>query len=104
MNSGEDIEDLIQQLQELHLRQASLLSRLARATSVESHAPPRSNTVPTNETQGFVIGDRVRILNPGVFQTDRGIVIKIGQNRVTVQTRTGSKIVRAHKNLIIDNE
>jgi hypothetical protein len=80
MSSREDIEDLIQQLQELQLQQAALLTGLARASLVKTNAQRRSNTVPPDETRELVIGDRVRILNPGgVFQTDRGIVIKIGR-------------------------
>jgi hypothetical protein len=71
MSSGEDIEDLIQQLQELQLQQAALLTRLARASLGKTNAQRRSNTVPPDETRELVIGDRVRILNPGVFQMDR---------------------------------
>jgi hypothetical protein len=71
---------------------------------VKTGAQRRSNTVPPDKTRELAIGDRVRILNPGVFQTDRGIVIKVGLSRITIQTKSGAKIVRAQKNIVIDNE
>jgi hypothetical protein len=104
MSSGEDIEDLIQQLQELQLQQAALLTRLARASLVKTDAQRRSNNVPPDEARELVIGDRIRILNPGIFQTDRGVVIKIGLSRITIQTKSGAKIVQAQKNIVINNE
>jgi hypothetical protein len=104
MSSGEDIKDLIQQLQELQLQQAALLTRLVRASLGKTNARKKSNTVPPDEKWELVTGNRVRILNPGVFQTDRGIVTKIGPNRVTIQTRSGAKIIRAQKNIIISDE
>jgi dsDNA-specific endonuclease/ATPase MutS2 len=103
MSSGEDIQDLIQQLQDLQIQQAALLIRLARANSGSTTAQ-RSNTVPPDEIRELVVGDRVRILNPGLLQANRGVIVKIGSSRVTVQTRAGSKIIRAHKNVIIENE
>jgi hypothetical protein len=46
----------------------------------------------------------VRIKNPNRFQTDRGMITNIGAKRITVQTRSGTKILRAPKNLTIDDE
>jgi hypothetical protein len=50
----------------------------------------------------FVIGDRVRIRNPGVLQPKRGRIAKIGTTRITVQSDSGKKIIRAAKNLILE--
>jgi hypothetical protein len=38
MSSGKDLQDLIQQLQDLQLQQAALLTRLARASLGETNA------------------------------------------------------------------
>jgi hypothetical protein len=50
----------------------------------------------------FVIGDKVRIKNPTRFQANRGVMTKIGSSRITVQTKSGNKILRAPKNLILE--
>jgi hypothetical protein len=105
MSSGEDIEYLIQQLQELQLQQAALLTRLTQASLGKTNTQRKSNTVVSHdETPELVIGDRVRILNPGVFHTDQGIVTKNGPNWVTIQTSSGAKIIRVQENIIISDE
>jgi hypothetical protein len=50
-------------------------------------------------TQKFAIGERIRIINPGLSQATTGTIAKIGTSRITVQTRKGDKIIRAAKNL-----
>jgi hypothetical protein len=120
-NNNDDVQDLIIQLRSLQLRQTDLIGRLERARRRESRANATSenavlSTYETREetrrssvdndetTHGFALGDRVRITNPSRFQSNRGTVVKIGPKRITVETRSGSKILRAPKNLIIDHE
>jgi transcription antitermination factor NusG len=105
MNKGNQVENIIKELQSLQLRQKVLITQLGKlATSDnttvqtdigEKEVLPKTPTV----ARQFKIGDRVRIKNPRVFQTSTGTVAKIGENRITVRTPSGSKIVRAHKNL-----
>ena len=52
----------------------------------------------------FAIGNQVIIRNPGHFQTDRGTIVKIGRNRITDQTKLGTKMQRAPKNRLLNNE
>jgi hypothetical protein len=109
MSNDESVQDIIAQLQNLQIQQAVLLTRLGRLSS-EGNRNSNSNysrpepPATENTTRDFAIGDRVRIRNPGVFQTDRGSIVKIGTTRITVLARNGTKIVRAPKNLIFDNE
>jgi hypothetical protein len=95
--SGENIDDIISQLKALQIRQSDLISRLENArnqrTQVNIQQPNRI------ETQDFVIGDRVQIINPGIRQQNKGTVFKIGDKYITVLTPSGSKILRAPKNL-----
>jgi hypothetical protein len=51
-------------------------------------------------TEGIRDRDRVRIRSPAGYQANRGTIIRIGTSRITVETRNGSKIVRAPHNLI----
>ena len=91
MSRDQEIEDIVTQLNNLNIRQASLLARLERATNTQ--------TPPANTSNDFRIGDRVTILNPRRLQQTSGNITKIGATRVTVQTSNGSKISRAPKNL-----
>jgi ribosomal protein L21E len=76
----------------------SLINRLEVARSTED----REDTSKVAErTTSYTIGDRVQIRNPNRFQAKRGYIVKIGDSCITVQTATGSKIVRAPKNLIL---
>jgi small-conductance mechanosensitive channel len=59
--------------------------------------------VPPDATREFAIGDRVQIKNPGRYQASGGTIAKIGANRITVRTASGSKILRAPKNLLLTN-
>jgi hypothetical protein len=40
----------------------------------------------------------------GPFQATRGTITKIGNSRITVQARNGTKISRAPKNLTLEDE
>ena len=107
MNSDSDgVQDIIRQLKGLQLKQTELLARLELARSKEQEE--RTVTVVNNkvtsnvnETRPLAIGDKVRIINPSPFQVNKGVVIKIGTSRVTVLTESGTKILRAAKNLVI---
>ena len=103
MSRDQDVEDIIKQLQDLQVRQTALISRLVRSSTSgnESRAPPP----PPDAPREFPIGDRVRIRNPRVLQANRGTIIRIGNDRITVLARNGNKIVRKPKNLILkENE
>jgi transcription antitermination factor NusG len=80
MSSSQEVQELIQQLQQLQMRQAEILTRLAQVS------------VCNTETRELVVGDKVQIKNPGKFQENRGVVTKIGTHRVTEQTKSGSKV------------
>jgi hypothetical protein len=106
MSSEQDVEDIIAQLQRLQLEQTELLLQLARANGARNAARRESrratgNVVPPDATREFAIGDRVEIKNPGRFQASGGTIVKIGTSRITVQTVSGSKILRAPKNLAL---
>jgi hypothetical protein len=94
MSNGQDeIKDIVAQLQRIQIQETELLQRLERLSVTESH---------TSKTREFRIGDLVQIKNPKPFQIKKGTVIRIGTdtNRITVQSKSGSKIVRAPSNLI----
>jgi len=108
-----EVQELIQQLKELQLQQADIIARLEEAREKENKTEvggqvtaDQTNTTPATviETREIAIGDKVNIKNPNPFQQDNGTVIKIGKSRITVQTRTGGKILRAAKNLSLRDE
>jgi uncharacterized protein YceH (UPF0502 family) len=90
MSNEQDIKDIVEQLERLQIRQTELVQRLARLT----------NSGNNNTAHVFAVGDYVRITNPGLRQADRGIITNIGNSRITVQDRNGTKILRAPKNLV----
>jgi hypothetical protein len=89
--SSDEVEDLINQLNQLQLKQKDLLVRLERARDHEVRG-----------TREFRIGDRVRIDNPKPSQERRGAISRIGKDRVTVLTASGKIIHRARKNLTLE--
>ena len=100
-----EINDLIQQLQLLSVKQAELITKLDSLTQVTKKpaAVPKSEKAkqppPTRE---LTIGDRVRIKNPRYLQPTSGKVTKLTLTRVTVTADNGTTIVRAAKNLILE--
>jgi hypothetical protein len=98
MDRDQEIQDIVNQLERLQIQQSDLLQRLGRLSESEDNATP----LPTTARE-FVVGDRVRIRNPGRLQPVRGTVTKIGRVRITVEARNGTKIVRAPKNLILES-
>jgi hypothetical protein len=98
--SNDEVQDLIRQLKNLQLQQTELLVRLERARGDEARAGVYGEE--ESGTRKFAIGNKVRIKNPTPFQADQGVITMIGPNRVTVHTKTGSKILRAPKNLILE--
>jgi hypothetical protein len=99
---------MVQQLQRLQLQQDAIIARLGGLS--QNSVPPnaRATRIPSNmdavTARTFAIGDRVRIRNPNRLQADRGVVINITANCITVQSRRGSKIVRAPHNIFFDDE
>jgi transcription elongation factor len=105
---NDNIKDIVEQLQRLQLQQDALITRLGELSnnSVTTNAratriPPETETI---TARTFAIGDKVRIRNPNRLQADRGVVVNITANRITVQTRRGSKIVCAPHNILFDDE
>jgi hypothetical protein len=124
---NDEVQDLISQLNRLQLQQTELFARLEKAIG-DKDAQTRGvgkEDAQTREvaheieveqtrefaiahevaqTREFAIGDRVIIKNPNLFQTDRGKITKIGNKRITLTTQSGSKILRAPKNLVLQQE
>jgi hypothetical protein len=101
-NDNDEIQDLIIQLTRIQLQQTELLARLVTAVDNEDQQNTREVTRQIRPTVAFAIGDRVRIKNPNPLQASKGTVTKIGSKRITVTSRSGIKILRAPKNLVLD--
>ena len=97
-NRHDEIKDIVSQLQRLQIKESELLQRLEGLSEADSHTA--GSPTPTRD---FRIGDLVRIKNPKPFQIRQGHVIRIGVDTdyITVQSRNGSKIVRASFNLVL---
>jgi transcription antitermination factor NusG len=104
MSNENDIQDIVAQLQNLQLQQAVLIQRLERLSEAREDNRDTIATATDNTTRRFAVGDRVLINNPGPFQATKGTISKIGNSRITVQARNGSKITRAPHNLTLDHE
>jgi hypothetical protein len=104
---NDEVQELIGQLKSLQLQQTKIVARLEIARRKEARASTEEVTplrrVSVDENRKLAIGDKVRIKNPSPFQSNRGTVIKIGDSRVMVLTKSG-KITRAPKNLTIEDE
>ena len=97
-NSNDKIKGLIKQLKILQLQQTELLVRLEKARGREAKTGLHKEEEAS--TTKFAFGDKVRIKNPTLFQANQGKITKIGSSRITVKTKSGTKILRAPKNLI----
>jgi len=97
-NRQDEIRDIVAQLQGLQIRESELIQRLERLSKADS--PIAGSPTPTRD---FRIGDLVQINNPKPFQFKKGNIIRIGADtdRITVQSRNGSKVVRASFNLTL---
>jgi hypothetical protein len=95
-NEQDEIKDIVAQLQRLQIQETELLQRLERLSEVDGNTSRSPNA-----TRGFEIGDLVQIKNPRPLQAKKGVIIRIGvgTDRITVQAKNGSKIVRASFNL-----
>ena len=108
---NDDIDDIIDQLNTLHIRQTDLLLCLEKARVAERNPDanevvstttpvgPTASKAPIETTREFAIGDQGKVRNPNPFQSDKGKMVRIGKMRITVQTKSGSKTQRAPKNL-----
>ena len=105
MRNEQEIADIVIQLQRLQLQQSELLHRLTQSEENNNNAAQQTSTPRTaqsvNAPREFVIGDQVRIVNPGRFQASKGRIIKIG-DRITLLAKNGTKIHRAANNLILE--
>ena len=101
-NRQDEIKDIVAQLQSIQIKETELIQRLERLNDTDDHTP---GSLTTQTTREFRIGDLVQIKNPKPFQIKKGTIIKIGTgtNRITVQSKNGSKIVRAPSNLVYIN-
>jgi hypothetical protein len=106
----DDIQDIVDQLKRLQIRQDLLIARLGElsggnentpVTAWATRIPPETETV---TARIFAIGDRVKIRKPNRQQANKSVVINITANRITVQDRLGYKIIRAPHNIYIDDE
>jgi hypothetical protein len=77
---------------------------IAKHPYLKNAATNSGTRTSVGETRELAIGDRVRIKNPNRFQVDKGTITRIGANQMTIQTRSGTKILRAPKNLSINDE
>ena len=114
-----EIQEIVEQLDELQTQQSVLIERLGQLTSANgvppaeeaseaSDEPTRTITESGYERDLFpasipvlIIGNQVRIKNPGVDQPDRGIITKITLHRITVETANGIIVTRSPKNLVL---
>jgi hypothetical protein len=102
MSKDQDVKDIITQLQNLQIQQATLILRLERLGEGGDNASgPKA---PTGTTREFEIGNRVRIWNPRRLQAVSGKIVRIGASSITVEAKNGTTIVWAPKNLYFDNE
>ena len=104
--TSDNIQELIAELTRLQLQQTVILARLetARQQDKKKASKDGETGLITGRDFVFAIDNQVIIRNPGHFQTDRGTIVKIGKNRITVQTKLGTKIQRAPNNLLLNHE
>jgi transcription antitermination factor NusG len=115
MSDNREIQDIVEEFKQLQLQQTVLVDRLQqldrnRDNERATRAPSGFDRSWYSHKQRrpradgeFHIGDRVRIKNPGRFQTSIGNITKIGPSRITIQGDDGKNpIVRAAKNLTLE--
>jgi dsDNA-specific endonuclease/ATPase MutS2 len=103
-NDNNKIQELILQLKQLQLEQTRLQQKQTKITTRLERLSRGADNANKNEdsTRKFVIGESVRIKNPGPLQANTGTIVKIGTSRITVKTKNGEKIIRAAKNLAVE--
>jgi len=99
--------ELIEELIKLQITQTATLTRLlesniARTPNTEEEVEAKAKKAPeVDQNRPLELGDSVILLTSGRFRVRKDtvcIVVKIGA-RVTVETPSGTKIVRAAHNL-----
>jgi hypothetical protein len=90
----DEIRCIVAQLKRLQMQESELMRRLELLTEADDQPP--SAALPRT-TRDFGIGDLVQTNNPRPFPSKQGTVTRtgVGADRITVQTKNGSKIVRA---------
>ncbi len=94
------VKELIEELAKLQITQTAILTRL-RSLESNANTPGDAAGGANGPDRPLEIGDKVTVLNSGRFRVQRDTVctvIRIGE-RITVQTPSGTKIVRAAHNL-----
>jgi hypothetical protein len=119
-NNNQEIKGIVEQLQRLQIKQATLLTRLERVSAAQAFAvaapaarvpavedtgsatssATREPRPPPTAPRDFDIGDRVRVINPGPGQNPLGIIVKIGPAQIHIRAQNGNEIRRIAKNLI----
>ena len=92
-NEQDKIRYIVAQLKRLQIHEPELLQGLERLSEADSQPSTLPRTI-----RDFRIGDLVQIKNPRpLFQSKQGTVLRIGvdTDRITVQSKNGSKIVRS---------
>jgi hypothetical protein len=101
ISDEQDIASIVAQLQQLQLQQSVLLTRLATINDRNSEREFFDATADT--PRDFQVGDRVRVVNPKLFQPRKGVITNIGDSRITIQGQNGTKVQRAPYNLVLEN-
>jgi hypothetical protein len=101
-NAQDEIKEILAKLRQIQISETELLQRLEQLSVSDTTTLGSPSTTRTQTTREFRIGDLVQVKNPKPFQIKKGHIIRIGAdtNRITVQSKNGSKIVRAPSNLI----
>ena len=114
MSNQDEVTDIIDQLRQLQLRQAELLTRLDQLCAGDNptgrfEIPQRVQAREQNRSRGvivaaggFSVGDQVEVLNPSPGQASRGVIKKIGNSWITIEAEDGSKIIRTPKNFKVE--
>ena len=100
----DEIRNIVAQLKRIQIQESVLLQRLGELSETDGQPPETDNqpsAAPRGTTRGFKIGDLVWINKPRPFQPKQGTIIRVGvgTDRITVQSKNGSKIIRASSNL-----
>ena len=108
--SNDQKNDIIQRLKTLQDEQTRLQREQDQLIDQlrNLHITTEEHTQTQNEEEEdpnvFKLGEKVHILNPGRFQERRGTICNLGDQRVTILTKRGKKIVRAPFNVQKDRQ
>jgi hypothetical protein len=111
--ADDEIRDIVLQLRQLQVTQAGLVDRIEQLGG-NTARPTRRAARPTarahlpapcpGNVRLFVIGDYVRVRNPGPFQLRVGNVTRITAKRIEVGDGEGRFVSRAPNNVVLVSE